>query len=139
VLQVARWKYTMQKIAILAPLHNLSGYVVGTKACIDNGKKLVNSNTSSTCPDNMVNFSLLTAEICWRVWGTLANFNGLNRGRHLYSAGWPSRWALAHILVYFCNYTPQSFNFLYQITAYVNYRQTEINDFCSNVKTICLQ
>jgi len=23
----------------------------------------------------------------------------LNRGRHLYSAGWPSRWALAHILV----------------------------------------
>jgi len=23
----------------------------------------------------------------------------LNRGRHLYAAGWPSRWALAHILV----------------------------------------
>jgi len=23
----------------------------------------------------------------------------LNRGHHLYSAGWPSRWALAHILV----------------------------------------
>jgi len=23
----------------------------------------------------------------------------LNRGRYLYSAGWPSRWALAHILV----------------------------------------
>ena len=40
------------------------------------GKKLLNSNTSSTCPDNMVNFRLLTAEICWRVWGTLANFNG---------------------------------------------------------------
>jgi len=54
-------------------------------------------------------------------WGTPANFNGfrclaalvhgtvvvgvsqtaaLNRGRHLYSAGRPSRWALAHILVY---------------------------------------
>ena len=53
------------------------------------------------------------------VWGTPANFNGfgvlaallhgilvvgvsqnfaaLNRGRHLYSAGRPSRWALAHI------------------------------------------
>jgi len=52
----------------------------------------------------MVNFGLLTAEICWRVWGTPANFNGfrvlaallhgtlvvgvsqaaaLNRGRHL--------------------------------------------------------
>jgi len=69
----------------------------------------------------MVNFGLLTAEICWRVWGTPANFNGfrvlaallhdtlvvgvsknfaaLNTGRHLYSAGRPSRWALAHILV----------------------------------------
>jgi len=73
--------------------------------------------------DNMVNFGLLTAEICWRVWGTPANFNSfhilaallhvvqgtlvvgvsqaaaLNRGHHLYSAGRPSRWALAHILV----------------------------------------
>ena len=96
----------------------LSGYVFGSKACIDNLKKQLNSNTSSTCPDNMVNFGLLTAEICWRVWGTPANFNGfrvlaalrhgtlavgvsqtaaLNRGRHLYSAGRPSRWALAHI------------------------------------------
>jgi len=24
----------------------------------------------------MMNFSPLAAEICWRVWGTLANFNG---------------------------------------------------------------
>jgi len=40
------------------------------------GKKLLNSNTSSTCPDNMVNFGLLTAEICWRVSFTPANFNG---------------------------------------------------------------
>jgi len=68
----------------------------------------------------MVNFGRLTAEICWRVWGTPANFNrfrifaallhstvvvcisqtvALNRGRHLYSAGQPPRWALAHILV----------------------------------------
>jgi len=102
----------------------LSGYIFGIKAYIDNRKKdLLNSNTSSTCPDNMVNFGLLTAEICWRVWGTPANFNGfralaallhgvarlsstgrqqnlaaLNRGRHLYSAGRPSPWALARIL-----------------------------------------
>jgi len=27
---------------------------------------------SSTCPHNMVNFGRLTAEICWRVWGTPA-------------------------------------------------------------------
>jgi len=62
----------------------------------------------------------LVAEIDLPVWGTPANFNGfrvlaallhgskvvgisqtaaLNRGRHLCSAGRPSRWALAHILV----------------------------------------
>ena len=36
--------------------------------------------------------------------GRQPNFPALNRGRHLYSAGWPSRWALAHIsgLVIFC-------------------------------------
>jgi len=27
----------------------------------------------------MVNFDLLTAEICWRVWGTPANFKGFLR------------------------------------------------------------
>jgi len=67
----------------------------------------------------MVNFGPLAAEIVSLVWGTPGNFNGfrvlaallhgtlvsvsqtaaLNRGRHLYSAGRPSRWALAHILV----------------------------------------
>ena len=100
----------------------LSGYIFGTKACIDNRKKnLLNSTTSSTCPVNMVNFGLITAEICWRVWGTPANFNRFrvlavllhstqvvgvsktlrhgNRDHHLYLAGRPSRWALAHILV----------------------------------------
>jgi len=39
-------------------------------------KNLLNSITSSRCTGNMVNFGLLTAEICWRVWGTPANFNG---------------------------------------------------------------
>jgi len=54
----------------------VSGYIFGTKACIDNRKKnLLNSNTSFTCPDNIVNLRLLTAEIGWRVWGTPANFN----------------------------------------------------------------
>ena len=66
----------------------------------------------------MVNFGPLAAEIVPVVWGTPANLKGfrvlaallhgtlvvgvsqtgaLNRGRHLYSAGRPSRWALAHI------------------------------------------
>ena len=39
-------------------------------------KNLLNIDTSSTCPHNMVNFGLLMAEICWRVWGTPSNFNG---------------------------------------------------------------
>ena len=72
----------------------------------------------------MVNINLLTAEICWRVWGRdpckfqrvsrlgsvtarhstcctgrQPNVAALNRGRHLYSAGRPSRWVLAHVLV----------------------------------------
>jgi len=39
-------------------------------------KNLLSSNISSTCPHNMVNFGLLTAEVCWQVWGTPATFNG---------------------------------------------------------------
>ena len=46
-------------------IHLLMGnWVCPAFACIHGG------------PDNMVNFCLLTAEICWRVWGTPANFNG---------------------------------------------------------------
>ena len=66
----------------------------------------------------MVKFGPLAAEIFSLVWGTPGTFNGFrvlaallhgtlvvgvsqtaafNRGRHLYSAGWPSGWALAHI------------------------------------------
>ena len=73
---------------------NLSGYIFGTKACIDNRKKalsgcvfattacidnwknLLNSDISSTRPHNMANFGPLTAEICSGVLGTPANFNG---------------------------------------------------------------
>ena len=75
---------------------------------------------SSTCPHIMVNFGPLAAEIGLPVWGIPANLNdflvlaallhgsqvqrepniaALNRGRHLCSAGRPSRWALANILV----------------------------------------
>jgi len=97
----------------------LSCYIFATNAYIDNRKKnVLSSNISSTCPHNMVNFGPQAAEIVSLVWGTPGNFNGfrvlaalvhgtlvvgvsqtaaLNRGRHLYSAGRPSRWALAHI------------------------------------------
>jgi len=75
----------------------------------------------------MVNFGPLAAEIVSLVLGTPGNFNGfhvlaallhgtlvvgvsqttaLNRGHHPYSAGRPSRWALAHILVELKFYVP---------------------------------
>ena len=99
----------------------LSGHIFANKERIDNQKKtLLSSNTSSTRPDNMVNVGPLTAEIGSGVWGTLQistgfaswqryctasssgrqlNFAALNTERHLRSAGRPSRWALADILV----------------------------------------
>jgi len=77
VLHAARWKYRTQKSPFWHHRTTLSGYVFGTKACIDYRKKnMLNSNISSTCPNNMVNFGQLTAWICWRVWGTPVNFNG---------------------------------------------------------------
>ena len=80
LLRTARCKYRTQKIAKKSPSGHhpttLSGYIFATKACIDNRKKMLSSNMSSTGPHNMVNFGLLAAEICWRVWGTPANFNG---------------------------------------------------------------
>ena len=35
-----------------------------------------NADSVHAVKTNMVNFGLLMAEICWRVWGTPANFNG---------------------------------------------------------------
>jgi len=56
----------------------LLDFMVQGKACIDTKirkKNLLNTNTSSTCPHNMVNFGQITAKNCWRVWGTPANLN----------------------------------------------------------------
>jgi len=39
-------------------------------------KKLVKQQYLLHMPHNMSNFGPLMAEICWRVWGTPANFNG---------------------------------------------------------------
>jgi len=55
----------------------LLGYILATKAHIDNQKEnLLSSNISATCLHNMVNFGPLAAEIDPVVWGTPANFNG---------------------------------------------------------------
>ena len=80
VLHAARCKYMTQKSRQKSPSGHhrttLSGYIFANKACIDNRKKLLSSNISSTCPHNMVNFGPLAAEIVSLVWGTSANFNG---------------------------------------------------------------
>jgi len=77
VLHAACWKYRTQKIAILAPSDNFVGlYLRSWGMYRQSDKNFSSSNMSSTRPHNMVNFGLLIAEICWRVWGTPANFNG---------------------------------------------------------------
>jgi len=76
-LYAARWKYRTQKIAILASSHKFVGLYLRSWGMYRQSEKiLLNIDTSSTCPHNTVNFGLLTAEICWRVWGTPSNFNG---------------------------------------------------------------
>jgi len=123
VLYAARCKYRTQKSRQKSPSGHYrttsTGYIFATKARINNRiKNLLSNNISSRCPHNMVNFGQLAAEIFSLVWGTPANFNGFcvlaallhgtlivgvsqtaafNRGRHLYSAGRPSGWALSHI------------------------------------------
>jgi len=136
VLHASRWKYNTQnnrqKIVIWAPSHNFVGlYLRNWGMYRQSEKNLLNSNTSSTC-HNMVNFGPLAAEIGLPIWGTPANFNGfrvlaallvtawhcssgrqpnfapLNTGRHLYSAGRPSRWALTHIRVF--TFSPKNYD-----------------------------
>ena len=67
------------KFTLCPSMHHrtsFSGYTFATKASIDKGKKnLLSSNTSSTCPYNMLDFGRLVAEILSLVWGTPANFN----------------------------------------------------------------
>jgi len=148
LLHAASWKYRTQKWHKKSPSGHhpttLLGYIFTTKARINNRKKnLLSSNISSTGRYNIVNFGVLAAEIVSLAWDTPANFNGfhvltvllhgtpvmgvrqtvaLNRGRHLYSAGRPSRWALAHIStwLYFLISCLHYFNFyLYTYVYYV--------------------
>jgi len=63
-----------QKVAIWKPSHNFVGLYISSQlrhvSTVE--KKLVKQRyvLHITCPHNMVNFGLLTAEIRWRVWGT---------------------------------------------------------------------
>ena len=125
VLHMARWKYRTQKIAKNSPsAHHrttLSGYIFATKTRIDNRKKIVKQQyLSHTSPQ----YDELRLTCVWDLLPSLGhphkfqrvsdlgsvtarqssswhqpNFAVLNRGRHLFLAGRPSRWAMAHILV----------------------------------------
>ena len=66
-----------KKIAISAPSHNFVGPCLRNEGMYRQSEKnLLSSNTSSTCPGNMVDFGPLTAEIGSGDWGTPTNFNG---------------------------------------------------------------
>jgi len=120
VLHAARWKYRTQKSSSGHHRTTCRAESSQRRHVSTVGKNLLSSNMSSICLHNVANFGPLAAEIGSGVWGTPANFNGfhvlaallhatsvvgvsqtaaLNRRCHLYSAGRPSRWALAHILV----------------------------------------
>jgi len=81
VLHAARWKYRRQKnCQKICHLRTITQFCRAISSQLRHvftiGKKLLNSNTSSTCPCNMVNVGPLTAEIGSLVWGTPANFYG---------------------------------------------------------------
>ena len=79
VQHAARWKYVTQKapkIGNLDTIAQLRWAISSQPRHISTFGKMLNSNISSTCPHNMVNFGLLMAEIGLAVWSTPANFNG---------------------------------------------------------------
>jgi len=128
VLHAACWKCRTQKLAKKPPSGHhpttLSGYIFATKAHIDNWKKLVKQlyllHMSLQCGelrltsgwDRFVSLGHpCKFQRVSRVGSVTArhssigrqpNFEALNRGRRLYSAGRPSRWALAHISSFAC-------------------------------------
>jgi len=148
VLLAAHWKCSTQKWRKNWPSagHHrttLSGYIFANKACIDNRKKFVKQQY---LPHISLQHGKLRPTSGWDRFVSLRhpskfqrlsrlgsvtarysssrrqpNFAVLNRGRHLYSAGRPSRSASAHILVDYnvvthnlnCNCLSSSFKRLY--------------------------
>jgi len=144
MLHAARWKCRMQKIAKKSPTAHIVQLCRAISLQLRHistiGKKLVKQQYLLQMSPQ---YGELRPTSSWDrsgIWGTPANFNSfcvlavllhgsqvvehqpnfaaLNRGRHLCSAGRPSRLALAHILVlwfFFCYYLPNTFSrFLYQ-------------------------
>jgi len=77
VLHVARWKCRTQESPKIHHLCTIAKLISSQLRHISTiGKKGVKQQCLPTCSHNMVNFGSLAAEICRRVWGTPANFNG---------------------------------------------------------------
>jgi len=127
VLHAARWKCRTQKIAKNLPSGHhrttLSGYIFGNKARIDNRKnELVKQQyllhmspqygelrptsgwdllASLGHPSKFQQVSRLgSVTVRHSSSGRQPNFAAFGTGCHLYSAGRPSRWTLAHIIAY---------------------------------------
>ena len=124
MLHAARWKYRTQKnrhFGTIAQLFRAISLELRHISTI--GKNLLSSNTSSACRANgplwptsgwdllaslghpykfqrVSRLGTITARHSSK--GRQPNFAALNRGRHLYSAGRPPRWALAHISSQWC-------------------------------------
>jgi len=123
MLHAARWKYRTPKIAKNSPSGHhrttLSGNIFAIKAHIDNRKKLVKQQCLSHMSSQ---YGELRSTSGWDLLASLGHpckfqrlsrlgsviarhsssgrqpyFAALKTGRHLCSAGRPSRWALAHI------------------------------------------
>ena len=109
-----------QKISICAPSYNIIGLYLRNWGTYRESEKTLNSNVSPTFSQ----YGKLRPTGGWDLLASLGhpskfqrvshlgsftaqgssslhqpNFAALNRDRHLYSAGQPSRWALTHILV----------------------------------------
>ena len=122
LLHSARWKHRTQKSRQKSPSGHhgtiLSGYIFATKARIDNRKKLVKQQCvihmspqygerrptsgwhrsgSLRHPCKFERVSRLGSITARHLVVGVSQTAALNRGRHLYSAGRRSRWALAHI------------------------------------------
>jgi len=121
VLHAARCKYRTQKSRQKSPSWHhrttLSGYIFATKARIDKRKKIVKQQyllmssqygelrptngwdrlSSLGHPSKFQLVSRLGSVTARHLIVGVSQTAALNRGRHLYSAGRPSRWALAHI------------------------------------------
>ena len=82
VLHAVCWKCRTQKIAKNSPsAHHrttLLGYIFATKARIDSWKKLVKQQYLPYMALQYGELRPTSGEICWRVWGTTANFNGFH-------------------------------------------------------------